>query len=86
MVDRAKLNGMYNDEGWGELATTALGLEPVDVESQARTVARYAADRIEELEEEVEVLRLYGNKSCTAMADEELERRRSDSERGGKNG
>jgi hypothetical protein len=33
--------------------------------------------RMNELEEEIEVLRLYGNKDCTAMADEELQRRRS---------
>lgn len=32
---------------------------------------------IERLREEVEVLRLYGNKDCTAMADAELRRRRS---------
>jgi len=32
-----------------------------------------AANRIEELEQEVEVLRDYGNKDCTSMADERLE-------------
>lgn len=33
---------------------------------------RKALARITELEQEVEVLRRYGNKDCTAMADEEL--------------
>ena len=31
-----------------------------------------AAKQIEQLEQEVEVLRQYGNKDCTAMADERL--------------
>lgn len=31
------------------------------------------------LAEEIEVLRLYGNKDCTAMADAELSRRRANS-------
>jgi hypothetical protein len=29
-------------------------------------------DRIKQLEREVQILRLYGNKDCTAMADEAL--------------
>lgn len=32
--------------------------------------------KIRQLEREIEVLRLYGNKDCTAMADEVLERER----------
>ena len=31
-----------------------------------------AADRIDDLEFEIEVLRRYGNKDCTAMADEQI--------------
>lgn len=44
------INQWYYDEGWGQLAKDALGIEPLDVESQARRVARYAAARIAELE------------------------------------
>jgi hypothetical protein len=37
-----------------------------------------AFNEIKKLKEEIEVLRNYGNKDCTAMADEELDRRRKD--------
>lgn len=39
-----------------------------------RNYAMKANDYIDELEREVEVLRLYGNKDCTAMADEALQK------------
>lgn len=46
---------------------------------EARGKALELADRqIGELRQEVEVLRLYGNKDCTAMADAELRRRRAE--------
>lgn len=32
---------------------------------------------VDQLQQEIEVLRLYGNKGCTHMADAELERRRA---------
>lgn len=35
-----------------------------------------AANEIERLREEVQVLRLYGNKDCTAMADEAMKERK----------
>jgi hypothetical protein len=41
------------------------------------TLADDAAARIAELEFEVMVLRMYGNKSCTAMADDQIEKKRS---------
>lgn len=37
---------------------------------------REAADEIERLRTEIEVLRHYGNKGCTAMADDALEQKR----------
>ena len=41
----------------------------------------YAIERIKELENEVAVLRQFGNKDCTDMADEELNsQRKSDNE------
>ena len=45
-----ELNQRYYDEGWGHIAYAALGVDPVDVESAARLVAGYAANRIGELE------------------------------------
>jgi hypothetical protein len=50
-------------------ALSALGHGPTSV--HVEEVWRRDA-RIEELEREVEVLRQYGNKDCTAMADEAL--------------
>lgn len=44
----ASLNKMYRDEGWGGITDEALGIEPVDVESQARIVAEWAFDQIKE--------------------------------------
>lgn len=38
--------------------------------------AQAAEAEIRRAHEEIEVLRLYGNKDCSAMADEELHRRR----------
>lgn len=38
----------------------------MDVQTQ------YLVERIRKLEHEIEVLRFYGNKDCTAMADEVL--------------
>ena len=35
-----------------------------------------AADRIAEFEFEVMVLRMYGNKDCTAMADKQIDKKR----------
>lgn len=40
-------------------------------------LANYAQEN-EQLREEIEVLRLYGNKDCTAMGDGELRRRRAE--------
>ena len=41
------LNESYRDEGWGTITDLALNIEPENVESQARTVARWAYDAIE---------------------------------------
>jgi len=39
-----KLNELYRKEGWGVLAENALDIEPADVESAARRVARYVCE------------------------------------------
>ncbi len=55
MSDRnTRLNKRYRDEGWGHITDAALGIAPVDVESQARSVASYAADEIERLRHDIE--------------------------------
>jgi len=41
-MTKDQLNQLYRDQGWGRLAEAALGIEPYDVESQARRVAQYA--------------------------------------------
>lgn len=38
---------MYRDEGWGKITDKALRISPSDVESQARSVARWAHTEIE---------------------------------------
>ena len=42
----------------------------------AGLICHEAAAEIERLREEVRVLRLYGNKDCTAMADEAMKERK----------
>ncbi len=55
MSDRnTRLNKLYRDEGWGHITDDALGIAPVDVESQARSVASYAAEEIEHLRHDIE--------------------------------
>lgn len=51
----------------------------VDLASYQRETARMAEmqRRIEDLKFVIEVLRMYGNKDCTAMADEQIAKRRS---------
>jgi hypothetical protein len=44
------LNKFYREEGWGLITDKALGIPPIDVESQAREVARWAHARILKLE------------------------------------
>lgn len=41
-MTKDQLNQLYREQGWGRLAEAALGIEPYDVESQARHVAQYA--------------------------------------------
>lgn len=45
------LDEKYRAEGWGKITDAALGIAPSAVESQARGVARYAAQRIAVLEQ-----------------------------------
>ena len=63
------------DAVW-ELFATDTTLEPdVEFSTLARQLERElnaANARIKRMEREVEVLRLYGNKDCTAMADQAL--------------
>lgn len=60
---------------WGKKVTETIApiLGDDDI---MKTPLRQAYERIAELENEVEVLRRYGNKDCTAMADEELDRQK----------
>lgn len=44
------LGTLYRKDGWGLVTDKALQIDPADVESQARQVARWAYDRITELE------------------------------------
>jgi hypothetical protein len=44
------INKIYRDEGWGKITDLSLGIPPENVESQARMVARWAHDRISQLE------------------------------------
>lgn len=60
MVDYAKLDETYREEGWGKLTDKALGIRPSDVESQARQVARYAYDREELFKELLREIRNSG--------------------------
>lgn len=39
---RDRLNASYRESGWGRITDQALGVEPYDVESQARRVAEWA--------------------------------------------
>lgn len=48
------LDARYREEGWGRITDSALGIEPRNVESQARRVAQWAHERIEALEAEIE--------------------------------
>lgn len=41
-----QLNAQYRREGWGVIAEKALNIPPVNVESSAREVARYAYEQI----------------------------------------
>lgn len=43
------LNQRYRDAGWSEIAEAALGIEPANVESQARDVARWSYAEITRL-------------------------------------
>jgi hypothetical protein len=56
--NNAQLNNKYRVEGWGRVTDLALGIEPADVEMQARTVARWAYTEIERLRDNLEKMRL----------------------------
>lgn len=43
------INELYRQQGWGQITDKALGLEPENVESQARCVAAWAFEEIERL-------------------------------------
>lgn len=51
---RTDLNKLYREEGWGRITDAALGIDPKDVESCARTVARWAHNTIARLQIERE--------------------------------
>lgn len=42
---RDMLNASYRAEGWPRITDAALGIDPCDVEAQARKVAAWAAER-----------------------------------------
>lgn len=51
-----ELNKRYREEGWGQITDKALHILPENVESQARTVARWAWDEIQKLTAKIEQL------------------------------
>lgn len=59
-----------------EPATYNYDAAPTDPAHGGKLTAEQATELIEALRLEVYVLRMYGNKSCTAMADEALEQKR----------
>lgn len=54
-MSQLDLNAKYRDEGWGLITDAAFNgrLHPVDVESQAREVARYAFARLSSLMQQI---------------------------------
>jgi hypothetical protein len=64
MKDTTQLNDKYRAEGWGKITDEALGIEPADVEMQARTVARWAYEEIKRLRAENERLRAEQQKAA----------------------
>lgn len=41
-MDKENLNARYREQGWARITDAALGTDPVNVEGQAREVARWA--------------------------------------------
>ena len=70
MIDNARirLNALYREEGWGKVSDAALGIEPYDVESQARRVAEWAHNEIERLNFEFNSLRARFNANERELA------------------
>lgn len=52
-----RLNARYRAEGWPAVTDAALKIDPVDVESQARSVAAWAHARIAQLEAQLSTAR-----------------------------
>lgn len=48
-MNYTQLNARYREEGWGNITDEALGIDPADVEMQARTVARWAYVKFKEM-------------------------------------
>jgi len=53
---RERLNKRYREEGWGKITDKALCIDPYDVESAARCVARWSYDHIKFLNHLIEDL------------------------------
>lgn len=51
-----ELNVHYREEGWGRITDAALGIDPVNVETQARLIAQWAAAHIDQLTARIEEL------------------------------
>jgi hypothetical protein len=48
-MDTDKIDQMYREQGWGDFAEAALGINPHLVESQARTVAAFGVQEVQQL-------------------------------------
>ena len=65
------LNEQYRAEGWGKITDAAFQgrVQPEDVESQAREVARYAHKTISELVETLKECRIRATMSNAMMSE-----------------
>lgn len=62
--------GAYLETGYTSVLVSALSDKDTELIANAPTWLAELVARVEELEDEVDFLRRYGNKACTAMADE----------------
>ena len=48
IISKEAVEALYRKEGWPKITDPSLGINPLDVESQAREVARWAFDQLRE--------------------------------------
>lgn len=61
------LNKKYREEGWALITDQALGIDPENVESAARCVARWAYDEIERLKAVTTAAKVWRDARCAAL-------------------